>query len=130
MGKSVVWAIRVEISEPDQWRAGDVAIPQNQKARTARHIGSLVFDCPLRQEYDEGVEVRSLLPNERLEERDGYTVVTDISPDGVRYVKFWADAAPDSHHEEADAQQMFEGQPGDPPGAAAQSSQVTKKAPD
>ena len=54
--------------------------------------------------------MRSLLPNEQLEERDGYTIATDIGPDGARYVKFWVDAAPDSHHEEADFLQMFEGQ--------------------
>ena len=64
-------AIRVEISESDQRRAGDVAILRNQeKARTVRHIGSSVFGCPLRHEYEEGVEVRSLLPTEQLEERE------------------------------------------------------------
>ena len=48
-----------------------------------KHIGSLVSDCPLRYEYDEGVEVRSVFPTEQLEERDGYTVVTDVGPDGI-----------------------------------------------
>ena len=32
-----------------------------------RHIGSLVFDSPLQNGHDKEVEVRSLLPNERLE---------------------------------------------------------------
>ena len=31
-------------------------------------------------------------------------------PDGPRYVKLWVDATPDNRHEEADIQQMFEGQ--------------------
>ena len=52
-------AIHVEISESDQWKPGDVAILHNQEAKTVRHIGSLVFDSPLQNGYDEGVEVRS-----------------------------------------------------------------------
>ena len=94
----------MEIGESDQKWAGDVAILQNQEARTARHVGSLAFDCPLRQGYDEGVEVISLLPTERLEERNGCTVATDIGADGARYIEFWVDATPDSQHEEVDIQ--------------------------
>ena len=63
--------IRVEISDSDQWRAGDVAILQNQEARTVRCIGNLVFGSPLQQRYSEGTEVRTLLPSERLEEGKG-----------------------------------------------------------
>ena len=81
-------------------------ILQNQEARTVRRIGSLVFDCPLRQGCEEGVEVRSLLSTDQLEERDGCTVVTVIGPDGTRYV----DATVVRHHDEADIQQVLEGQ--------------------
>ena len=35
-------AIRVEMSDSDQRRVGDVAILRNQEARTVRHIASLV----------------------------------------------------------------------------------------
>ena len=91
------------------WR--DVAILQNQEARTIRHTRSLAFDCPLRHGYEEGVEVRTLLPAEQLEEeREGCTVLTDADSDGNRYTKFWVHASPDSHQDEGDVQHMFEGQ--------------------
>ena len=54
LNKAKPGAIRVEISESDQWKPGDVAILQNQEARTVRHIGSLVFACPIQNTYDDG----------------------------------------------------------------------------
>ena len=36
--------------------------------------------------------------------------MTDLGPDGSRYVKFWVGSVPESHHEETDTQQMFDGQ--------------------
>ena len=36
----------VEISDPDRWSPGDVAILQNQEAKKVREIGSLIFDAP------------------------------------------------------------------------------------
>ena len=47
-------------------------------------------------DYETGVEVRSLLPTERLEELGGRLAVTDEDPNdsGVRYVKFWVDEVP------------------------------------
>ena len=63
-------AIRVEIDNSDQWQPGDVATLQNQEAKTVRHIGSLIFDTPLQQNCDAGAKIRSLLPTERIEERD------------------------------------------------------------
>ena len=54
-------AIRVEISDSDQWSPGDVAFIQNQEAKRVREIGSQIFDTPLQNDYEAGVEVRSLL---------------------------------------------------------------------
>ena len=84
--------IRVEVGDSDQWRVGDVATLQIQE--------SLVFRSPLRQGYYEGIEVRTLLSSESLEERKGSQVVTDVNADGVRYITFWVDVSPEDDHEE------------------------------
>ena len=55
----------MEISDPDQWSPGDVAILQNQEPKKIREIGSLIFDTPLQYDYEAGVEVRTLLPTEQ-----------------------------------------------------------------
>ena len=78
-------AIRDKISNPEQWRPGDVAILQNQEAKTVRHIGSLILDAPFQHDYEAGVEVRSFLPTERVEVRDGRSAMTDIGIDEDRY---------------------------------------------
>ena len=54
-------AIRVEISDPDQWSLGDVTMLQNQEAKRVREIGNLIFDIPLQYDYGAGVEVRTPL---------------------------------------------------------------------
>ena len=79
-------AIRVEISNPDQWQPGDVAILQNQEAKTVRQLGSLIFDTPLLHDYESGIEVRTLLPIERVEEVNGRLAATDEGIDGERDV--------------------------------------------
>ena len=84
-------AIRIDISDPEQWSVGDTAILRNQKAKQVRDIGSLIFETPIQHDYEAGVEVRSLLSTERLEEMDGRLVVTDKGSHAVRYVKFWVD---------------------------------------
>ena len=61
----------LRISNPEHWQPGDVAIMQNQEAKTVRYIGSLIFVTPLQSDYEARVEVRSLLPTERVEEREG-----------------------------------------------------------
>ena len=73
-----------------QWSAGDTAILRNQEAKRVRDIRSLIFETPIQHDYEAGVEVRSLLPTERLEEIDGRLAVTDEDPrtHGVRYAKF------------------------------------------
>ena len=45
-----------------------------------RDIGSLIFETPIQHDYEAGVEVRSLLPTEQLEETDGRLAVLDIDP--------------------------------------------------
>ena len=90
-------AIRIDITNPKQWSAGDTAILRNQEAKKkVRDIGSLIFETPIQHDYEAGVEVRSLLPTERLEEMDGHLAVTDLDPHspGARYVRFWVDEAP------------------------------------
>ena len=89
-------AIRIDITDPEQWSAGDTAILRNQEAKKVRDIGSLIFETPIQQDYEASAEVRALLPTERLEEKDGHLAVTDEDPHnpGIRYVKFWVDEVP------------------------------------
>ena len=67
---------------------------RNQEARRVRDIGSLIFETPIQHDYKAGVEVRSLLPTERLEELDGRLAITDEDSNGNRYLKVWVDDAP------------------------------------
>ena len=53
-------AIRIDITNPEQWAAGDVAVIRNQEAKKVRDIGSLIFEAPIQHDYEAGVEVRSL----------------------------------------------------------------------
>ena len=59
-------------------------------------MGSLIFETPIQHDNEADVEVRSLLPTERLEEMDGRLAVTDEDSRGFRYVKFWVDDTPGS----------------------------------
>ena len=90
--------IRIDITNPEHRSAGDTAILRNQEAKRVRDIGSLILDTPIQHDYEAGVDVRSLLWTERLEEMDGRLAVTDEDSHahGVRYVKFWVDDAPSS----------------------------------
>ena len=88
-------AIRMDITNPEEWAAGDIAVIRNQEAKKVRDIGSLIFETPIQHDYEEGVEVRSLLSSEQLEEMDGRLAVVDISPtSGTRVVRFWVDEVP------------------------------------
>ena len=88
-------AIRVDITNPQQWSAGDVAVVRNQEAKKVRDIGSLIFETPIQHDYEAGVEVRSWLPTEQLEEIDDRLAVLDVDPaTGTRFVKFWVDEIP------------------------------------
>ena len=88
-------AIRIDITDTEQWSAGDVAIIRNQEAKKVRDIGSLIFETPIQHDYEAGVEVRSLLPTEQLEEIDGRLAVLDVDPSsGTRFVRFWVDEIP------------------------------------
>ena len=92
-------AIRIDISNPEQWSAGDTTILRNQEAKKVRDIGSLIFETPIQHDYEVGAEVRSLLPTEQqLEEIDGRLAVTDENPHNpeTRFVRFWVDEAPSS----------------------------------
>ena len=85
-------AIRMNITNPEEWAAGDVAVIRNQEAKKVRDIGSLIFDTPIQHDYEEGVEVRSLLSTEQLEEIGGRLAIVDTSPtSGRRVVRFWVD---------------------------------------
>ena len=42
-----------------------------RRQRRYRDIGSLIFETPIQHDYEAGVEVRSLLSTEQLEEIDG-----------------------------------------------------------
>ena len=62
---------------------------RNQEAKRVRDMGSLVFETPIQHDYEAGVEVRSLLSTEQLEEIDGRLAVTDVDPQyRTRYVRF------------------------------------------
>ena len=68
---------------------------RNQEAKKVRDIGSLIFETPIQHDYEEGVEVRSLLSSEQLEEIDGRLAVVDHSPTSrVRVVRFLVDETP------------------------------------
>ena len=85
-------AIRIDITNPEQWSAGDIAALRNQEAKKVRDIGSLIFETPIQHNYEAGVELRSLLSIEHLEEIDGRLAVTDEDPhSGTRFVRFWVD---------------------------------------
>ena len=87
-------AIRIDITNPEEWSAGDIAVLQNQEAKRVRDIGSLIFETPIQHDYEAGVEARSLLSTEQLEEIDDRLAVTDVDPQGTRYVRFWVDEIP------------------------------------
>ena len=88
-------AIRMDITNPEEWAAGDVAVIRNQEAKKVRDIGSLIFETPIQYDYEEGVEVRSLLSTEQLEELDGRLAIVDTnSVSGTRVVRFWVDEPP------------------------------------
>ena len=80
-------AIRIGITNPEEWSAGDIAVLRNQEAKKVRDIGSLIFETPIQHDYEAGVEVRSLLSTEQLEEVDDRLAVTDVDPhSGTRFV--------------------------------------------
>ena len=95
VGQVRAGAIRMDITNPEEWAAGDVAVIRNQEAKKVRDIGSLIFETPIQHDYEEGVEVRSLLSSEQLEEIDGRLAIVDTSSvSGTRVVRFWVDEAP------------------------------------
>ena len=88
-------AIRIDITNSEEWTEGDIAVIRNQEAKKVRDIGSLIFETPIQHDYEEGVEVRSLLSSEQLEEIDGRLAIVDTSPaTGTRVVRFWVDEVP------------------------------------
>ena len=92
IGQVRAGAIRMDITNPEEWAVGDVAVIRNQEAKKVRDIGSLIFDTPIQHDYEEGVEVRSLLSTEQLEEVGGRLAIVDTSPtSGRRVVRFWVD---------------------------------------
>ena len=67
-----------------------------------RDIGSLIFETPICHNYEAGVEVRSLLSTEQLEEVDGRLAILDVDlASGTRFVKFWVDEVPIHASEES-----------------------------
>ena len=95
VGQVRAGAIRMNVTNPEEWAAGDVAVIRNQEAKKVRDIGSLIFETPIQHDYEEGVEVRSLLSSEQLEEIDGRLAIVDTSSvSGTRVVRFWVDEPP------------------------------------
>ena len=92
LGQVRAGAIRMDITNPEEWAEGDIALIRNQEAKKVRDIGSLIFETPIQHDYEEGVEVRSLLSSEQLEEIDGRLAVVDVS---ARVVRFWVDEVQD-----------------------------------
>ena len=78
------------------------------RIKRAREIGSLIFETPLQHDYGAGVEVRSLLSTEAMEEINARMAVTDIDPNAQVYVKFWNDDFPSSPREEHAVQRPVE----------------------
>ena len=95
IGQVRAGAIRMDITNPEEWAEGDIAVIRNQEAKKVRDVGSLIFETPIQHDYEEGVEVRSLLSSEQLEEIDGRLAIVDTSPaTGTRVVRFWVDEVP------------------------------------
>ena len=69
IGQVRAGAIRMDITNPEEWAAGDIAVIRNQEAKKVRDIGSLIFETPIQHDYEEGVEVRSLLSTWRVRRR-------------------------------------------------------------
>ena len=85
----------MDITNSEEWTEGDIAVIRNQEAKKVRDVGSLIFETPIQHDYEEGVEVRSLLSSEQLEEIDGRLAIVDTSPTtGTRVVRFWVDEVP------------------------------------
>ena len=85
----------MDITNPEEWAEGDIAVIRNQEAKKVRDVGSLIFETPIQHDYEEGVEVRSLLSSEQLEEIDGRLAVVNTSPaTGTLVVRFWVDEVP------------------------------------
>ena len=86
---------------------------RTKKQKTVSLLGSLVFEHRLQHSHPEGTKVRTLLPGERIEEREGYRV-TDVNSDSNRYIKFCTDAletnAQQQDDEDDDPQRIFDGQ--------------------
>ena len=80
-----------------------MAILQSQEAKKVREIGSLIFETPIQHDYGVGVEVRSLLSPEDLEEVDGRLAVVDVDSSANRFVKFWVGGPPGIPMEERTA---------------------------
>ena len=76
----------MEISNPDQWSPGDVAVSD------------------LRHPVASRLRTRSLLSTEMVEEVEGWMAVTDVDANDQRYVKFCIDDAHDPPTEEQEAQ--------------------------
>ena len=117
-------AIRIDITDPHQWEAGDVAVIRSQEAKRVRDIGSLIFETPIRHDYEAGVEVRALLSTEQLEEVHGRLAILDIDlASGTRFVKFWVDEVPIHASEESPS-------PRDSPIGEATDRDIEKRSPD
>ena len=121
--------VRIDIADPQQWEAGDVAVIRNQEAKKVRDVGSLIFETPIQHDYEAGVEVRSLLPTEQLEEIDGRLAVLDIDPvSGARLVRFWVDEVPYHASEDSPSQRRERDNPiGETSGRDAEKTILTSE---
>ena len=99
-----------------EWTRGKLT-HMNTKLRGLREFATAVEtlfirSVPLRRasapESSPGVEVRSLLSTEVMEEVDGRLAVTDVDPNGQRFVKFWIDDFAGSPREEQSAHHAAE----------------------
>ena len=45
-------AIRIDITDPQQWSSGDIAVIRNQEAQKVRDFGSLIFETPIQHDYE------------------------------------------------------------------------------
>ena len=61
----------------DVWRCCSY---QESGSKNGSRYRKFVFETPIQHDYEAGVEVRSLLPTEQLEEIDGRLAVMDLDP--------------------------------------------------
>ena len=61
----------MDITNPDDWTEGDIAVIRNQEARKVRDVESLIFETPIQHDYEEVAKDQSWSCWRRLVHKGG-----------------------------------------------------------